>query len=162
MTVVQLFLQNEKLVYHMLNKFDLKDVSKKLGYNKEDWISVGRMALWKASKEYATKNINHKFSTIACCQIRNALCDEIRKCANFESFTNDIATLSEPPIDETLYAVKEITGEKDYNILLDYYGYKCDTSVLKEKYNLSDTQLKRKLNTLPRKLRKELNCENGK
>lgn len=155
MTAVRLFQENESLVHYILNRYTLKPLSYKLGYTYEDWTSVGREGLWKASKEYVSKDTTYAFSTIACNHIQNNICRELRKKRISLCPLDENAVIQKADFDETLFSVKEIAGEKEYNILLDYYGHKYTFEYLSEKYDMTNTQLKKLLNTLPRKIRKE-------
>jgi len=72
--VMELYESNQRLVGHMVTSMNIRIP----GYDLEDFLQVGRIALWRAAKEYdEAKGI--EFSSFACICIERALLDLLKK-----------------------------------------------------------------------------------
>lgn len=119
MTAEELYLANEKLVYHVIKRY----FTEKL--HDEDIEQVGRLGLWKACQTYDSDE--SRFSTYACNCIRNTISMELRKSSATKRNSQDYILISfdqpvKTPGVEAMTVAEVIPGDMDVGFT-DWDGF---------------------------------------
>ncbi len=154
----------EKLVYVVIN--DLPYVHQNAEY--EDLVQVGMTALWKAIEEYNKSHHPCKLSTFCYRAIKNDILNWLekfnakkRKNIPIDSQTY-ISNFEDEVIgNQIIYEMRKYLSQKDLNLFVDRYVTDLSLRQLKEKYNLSEKTISRRLSKSKNILKTNMKWEIG-